>query len=41
LKTCKRKNGGVFEKRVLRIFGPEMAKVTGGWRNLLQELSVY
>jgi hypothetical protein len=27
----------VFENRVLRIFGPKRAEVTGGWRKLHNE----
>jgi hypothetical protein len=27
----------VFENRVLRIFGPKIDEVTGGWRNLHNE----
>jgi hypothetical protein len=27
----------VFESKLLRIFGPKMAEVTGGWRKLLNE----
>jgi hypothetical protein len=28
---------GVFENRVLRIFGPQRDEVTGGWRKLHNE----
>jgi hypothetical protein len=29
---------GVYEKKMLRIFGPKREEVTGGWKKLLHNL---